>query len=118
MNVHDFYTADLRRQESDEVTFGDGWTLSDDPPATYRVSWVADTGELYTVREPHPGGLLARYLDQLGVEQADVDELTVEVLGSYGDREAVEAALQGWPEAMMEKDSLRWVRAAAASPAG
>lgn len=110
MDIAEFYDADPRRRESEEIIYGDGWTQAGDPHSTYRVSWVADTGEVYTVREPHPGGLLARYLDELEVEQADADELRVEVLGTFdGDR--VEAALGGWRTGMHGDHSLDWVRA-------
>ncbi|EFC80390.1 hypothetical protein [Parafrankia sp. EUN1f] len=109
MNIREFYDADPRRQTSEEVAFGYGWTTEDDKHSTYRLSWVADTGEAYIVREPHPGGILARYLDQLRVDQVDVGELLVEVLATT-DRYALEAALAGWPAVMPEKNSLHWAR--------
>ncbi|WP_420849108.1 hypothetical protein [Parafrankia soli] len=109
MNIREFYDADPRRRASEEITFGDGWTTADDEHSTYRLNWVVDTGEIYSVREPHPGGILARYLDQFRVDQADVDELLVDVLADT-DRYAVEAALAGWPAVMPEKDSLSWAR--------
>jgi hypothetical protein len=109
VDIHSFYEADPRRRASDEVGFGDGWTDRDDPRSTYRLSWVADTGEIYAVREPHPGGILARYLDQLGLNRSDVQALRVEIL-AVAARPAVEAALAGWPAVMDEVDSLRWAR--------
>jgi hypothetical protein len=109
MNIREFYDADPRRQASEEVSFGDGWTVEEDGHSTYRLNWVADTGEAYVVREPHPGGILARYLDQLRVDQADVQELLVEVLAT-ANRYTVEAALAGWPAVMPERNSLRWLR--------
>ncbi|SNQ49226.1 conserved hypothetical protein [Frankia canadensis] len=109
MNIREFYAADPRRQSSAEIPFGDGWTDQQDKHSTYRLSWVADTEEIYTVREPHPGGILARYLDQLRVDQADVAQLRVEVL-AVADRAAVEDALAGWPAVMPEHNSLRWAR--------
>jgi hypothetical protein len=108
-SIAEFYDADPRRRESDEVEYGDGWTRPDDERATFRVSHVLATGELYAVREPHPGGILARYLDQLNVDQADVDELAVEVLGVLSPEEADEL-LGGWQSAMTGVDSLRWVQ--------
>ncbi|MCM3887293.1 hypothetical protein [Frankia sp. R82] len=110
MDIHAFYRTDPRRQSSEEVPFGDGWTDHRDSHSTYRLNWVADTGEIYAVREPHPGGILARYLDQLDVDQADVSALRVEIL-AVADRPAIEAALAGWPAVMAEHDSLRWARA-------
>lgn len=109
MNIHGFYGADPRRRESAEIPFGDGWTDQQDVHSTYRLSWVADTGEIYAVREPHPGGILARFLDQLDVDQAEVDALTVEVL-AVADRAAIEAVMGGWPAVMSERNSLRWAR--------
>lgn len=107
-SIADFYTADPRRRESEEVEYGDAWTRRDDPIATYRLSHVLETGELYAVREPHPGGILARYLDQLGVEQADVDDLTVDVLATLSTEQVV-TALDGWQNEMEKTDSLLWV---------
>jgi hypothetical protein len=115
-SIADFYDADPRRRESEEVEYGDGWTRHDDVHATYRLSHVRDTGELYLVREPHPGGILARYLDQLGVDQADVDELLVEVLAVLP-AEEVDRVLDGWQQAMHGTDSLPWVRARVGSRA-
>lgn len=108
-SIATFYDEDPRRRTSEEVEYGDGWTQAADSHATYRLSHVLDTGELYAVREPHPGGILARYLDQLGVDQADVDELTVEVLAVTSSAD-LDRALAGWPEAMQGTDSLPWVR--------
>jgi hypothetical protein len=111
MDIGEFYDGDPRRRPSEEVAYGDGWTSETDPHATYRCQWVRDTGELYTVREPHPGGLLARYLDELDLDQANASELVVAVLLTEPDRERVEAMLGGWEEAMPATDSLRWLHA-------
>jgi len=111
VDVRGFYAGDPRRQDSEEVLLGDGWTSRDDPHATYRLTWLAETGELVTVREPHPGGLLARYLDELHLDQADVGELRVEVLTRVADEAALDALLEGWQEEMPGDDSLSWLRA-------
>lgn len=116
MNIHEFYEADARRRESDERQYGDGWTERRDPHATYRLSRVVDTGEVYSVREPHAGGILARYLDQLGLRQADVNELTVEIYGTFAEAET-EKALAGWEEAMGQTNSLDWVCSRLGTPA-
>lgn len=112
-----FYDADPRRRESEETEYGDAWTCSEDVHATFRLNHVLATGELYTVREPHRGGILARYLDQLNIDQADVDELTVEVLAVLSPEEA-QQILAGWQDAMTGTDSLPWVteRLAGRSP--
>jgi hypothetical protein len=117
MDISEFYDGDPRRRESSEVAFGDGWSTEADEHSTYRANWLFETGELYVVREPHPGGLFARYLDQLDIDQVDVNELTVEVLGTFDDEEAVQAALAGWDKHMLKHESLTWLREAAAAPA-
>ncbi len=115
MNIADFYDLDPRRRESSEVQFGDGWSTEADQHSTYRASWLFETGELYVVREPHPGGLFARFLDQLGIDQAETEQLTVEILGHFDNEESVQRALAGWDHAMNHHDSLDWLRTRAAS---
>jgi hypothetical protein len=117
-HIGDFYDEDPRRRASEEIVYGDGWTTEADPHATYRLNWVVDTGELYTVREPHPGGLLARYLDELRVDQPDLDELTVRVLAVIETRDEVETVLRGWGAAMTEDDSLAWLEERLAARSG
>jgi hypothetical protein len=114
MDISEFYDGDPRRRESSEVPFGDGWSTEADEHSTYRANWLFETGELYIVREPHPGGLFARYLDQLDIDQVDVSELTVEVLGTFDDEQAVQTALRGWDKHMLKHESLKWLREAAA----
>ena len=111
MDIGEFYDGDPARRESEEVNYGDGWTTEADQHSTYRANWVRETGELYVVREPHPGGLLARYLDQLDVDQVETEALTVEVLGRFDSEEAAQRALAGWEAAMPKHDSLSWLRA-------
>lgn len=110
MDIARFYDEDERRRNSTEITFGDGWTSAADPHATFRLQFIVTTGELAAVREPHPGGLLARYLDAAHLDQAQVDELVVRVLGRFPDHAAVDRALAGWPHQMVGPDSLAWVR--------
>jgi hypothetical protein len=110
VNIREFYADDPRRQESEEISFGAGWTDHTDAASTFRLSWVARTRELYAVREPHPGGgLLASVFDHYGLRQASVDQLRVEVL-AVADRSAVERSLAGWQAAVTRHDSLRWAR--------
>lgn len=110
MDIAEFYDGDPRRRESPEVQFGDGWSTEEDKHSTYRAEWLAETGELYIVREPHPGGLFARYLDQLDVDQADTQQLTVEILRRFDDEAHVRSALAGWEEEMTNPESLSWLR--------
>jgi hypothetical protein len=115
MDISEFYDGDPRRRESSEVPFGDGWSTEADEHSTYRANWLFETGELYVVREPHPGGLFARYLDQLDIDQVDVSELTVEILGTFSDEQAVQKALADWDKHMQKHESLNWLRQAAAA---
>jgi hypothetical protein len=117
MDISEFYDGDPARRESDEINFGDGWSTEADKHSTYRANYLHDTGELYVVREPHPGGLFARYLDQLGIDQVDVEQLTVEVLGRFDSADAVQAALAGWHKEMTKHDSLTWLRERTAAAA-
>ncbi len=110
MDISQFYDEDPARRESDEENFGDGWSTESDQHSTYRANWLTATGELYIVREPHPGGLFARYLDQLDIDQVDVEQLTVEVLGEFDSEAAVKQALAGWEKAMNHLNSLEWLR--------
>ncbi|HEX4015161.1 MAG TPA: hypothetical protein VHX15_00350 [Frankiaceae bacterium] len=110
MDISEFYDADPARRESDEEGFGDGWSVEADQHSTYRASWLHETGELYVVREPHPGGLFARYLDQLDIDQVDIEQLTVEVLGTFDSEAAVKQALSGWEHEMTRTNSLDWLR--------
>ena len=50
MDIEEFYDADPRRRESEEVAFGHEWTDADG--GRYEVMWVADTGEVYAMFEP------------------------------------------------------------------
>jgi hypothetical protein len=43
-----FYAADERRKHSAEADFGSRWR--DDTGASWRISWLHDTGEIYAVR--------------------------------------------------------------------
>ncbi len=110
MDISEFYDADPARRESEEEGFGDGWSTEADQHSTFRANWLFDTGELYVVREPHPGGLFARYLDQLDLDQVDTEQLTVEVLGRFESEDAVKQALAGWEHQMTRPNSLDWLR--------
>jgi hypothetical protein len=116
MDISEFYDGDPRRRESSEVQFGDGWSTPADEHSTYRAEWLFETGELYVVREPHPGGAFAKFLDQLDIDQVEINELTVEILGTFPDEKAVQDALTDWDKHMLKHDSLRWLRDAAAAP--
>jgi hypothetical protein len=106
VNIEDFYAEDERRRASSEVEFGRDWR--DGAGVRYELSWVQDTGELYLMREPVP----TMYEDPLGdfdVDEANVDELLVSLLGVVNSRERIEEVLVGWPEAMAEAEGIEWM---------
>jgi hypothetical protein len=103
VDIEEFYDQDPRRQASDEVEFGREWFEHDD---RFEVAWVADTGEVYAMAEPY---------SRRGVSTQSV---TVEILAVIEGRDAINALLTGWQDAMSKPDGLTWVRARLAGAAG
>ena len=107
MDIEQFYDADPRRRESQEIEFGREW--SDDNGVRTELSWIADTGELYAMAEPAE----PVFMDPIGdtrVPELDSKYLTVEILGVVTDRAQLDAILAGWEDAMGGTDSIQWVR--------
>ena len=109
MDIEQFYDADPRRRPSTEVEFGTEWR--DSLGVRYELNWIADTGELYTMREPVPpewedpfGGIHVRSGDS-----APTDGMTVSVIASVSTRERVEEVLRGWEKAIDEQNSISWL---------
>jgi hypothetical protein len=107
MDIEQFYDEDPRRRSSEEIEFGRDW--SDGSGVRSEVSWVADTGELYAMREPDAPINMDPVGDEF-VESLSTESVTVEVLGTVNGREAVDQLLQGWEDEMVKPDSLSWVR--------
>lgn len=106
MDIEQFYAQDERRRRSEEIELGTEWHDADG--ARYELSWVADTGELYVMREP----TVPMTEDPFGdVYRSDVpvDEITVAVVGWIAERTRMEEVLQGWQEAMGEPNSVAWI---------
>jgi hypothetical protein len=93
--LNDFYAEDPRRARSRELDLGLRWRGLD--RSTYRAAWIADTGELYTVR--HGSSTEAGRLSVLGRLGAD----------------RLESALRGWREVCdrNEPGTYEWLRARA-----
>jgi hypothetical protein len=108
VDIEEFYDADERRRASDEVEFGSDWT--DHNGKRFEISWVADTGELYAMREPQEPIDSDPAFGFTWVEPMDVDTMTVEVLATIAERAEVDRRLDGWQEAMAGADGLAWVR--------
>lgn len=76
---YSLWIADAHRKRSSEVDFGVWWRVPGSR-ATWRVSWIENTGELY-----------AR-------EQQTPDSDIFILLGVFPTRDDVEAAMEGWTE--------------------
>jgi hypothetical protein len=103
-----FYELDERRRGSMEVDYGVWWRWAND---TYRITWVAETGELIAVRL---GPLRAQRMIQIAAHAfvdilAGGEPMQVYVLAVIDDRDQVERALEGWAEVCGEQGSLGWV---------
>jgi hypothetical protein len=107
VDIEEFYDADPRRRESDEVEFGRDWR--DEKDIRCEVSWVEVTGEVYVMREPEEPIVMDPVGDEY-VPKLPTELLTVDVLGSVAGREAVDAALAGWETEMPKPNSIAWVR--------
>ncbi len=107
VDIEDFYSADPRRRQSEELEFGSDWH---EGGARTQVSWVEVTGELYAMRDPL-GHLETELFGEESVDKVTDEDLGVEVLGTVTGRDAVEAVMSGWEAAMPNgADSLAWVR--------
>ena len=108
MDIEEFYDADPRRRESEEIEFGREW--SDANGMRTELSWVAATGEVYAMAEPAGSVEMDPFCDTR-VDDLPTEALTVEILGMLDDRAAVDQLLAGWEDAMNKKpNSLQWVR--------
>jgi len=109
MNIEEFYDADPRRRPSTEVELGTEWR--DTLGVRHEIGWIADTGELYSMREPVAperedpfGGLHVRT-----GPSAPVTGMTVAVLANIATREQLEQVLAGWEEEMDRPNSVAWL---------
>jgi hypothetical protein len=108
MDIEEFYDADPRRRESEEIEFGREW--SDANGMRTELSWVADTGELYAMAEP-AGSVEMDPVGDTRVDDLPTELVTVEILGTVATRAEIDQLLAGW-EGAMEKgpNSIQWVR--------
>lgn len=109
MNIEDFYSADERRRRSAELELGTDW--HDAAGNRYELSWVEDTGELYTMLEINgqlPYTSPFGDMEPLHVAVA-LDSLQVLLIGAIADRATLDTVLEGWEEAMGESDSVSWI---------
>jgi hypothetical protein len=107
MDIEEFYSADERRRQSAEVELGTNWF--DAKGNRYELSWVEDTGELYTMLELIPEADSFTPFGDIEVENIPVDRVLVMVIGYVPTLEGVERILSGWPEQMTKPDGISWV---------
>jgi hypothetical protein len=108
VDIEEFYSADERRRASEELEFGTEWR--DSTGARYELSWVVDTGELYTMLEPTAGGLFEDpFGDVYEAGHVRADQLSVAVVGWIPDRATVDRVLSGWEDEVGRAGSAAWL---------
>lgn len=107
MDIEEFYSADERRRQSREVELGTNWF--DAQGNRYELSWVEDTGELYTMLELTPEADSFTPFGDIEIENIPVDRLVVMVVGYLESLSDVERVLAGWPNRMAEPNGIAWV---------
>ena len=107
MDIEEFYSTDERRRQSAEVELGTNWF--DAKGNRYELSWVEDTGELYTMLELVPEADSFTPFGDIEVENLPVDRVLVMVVGHIPTLEGVEDVLSGWPQQMTQPDGISWV---------
>jgi hypothetical protein len=107
MDIEQFYSEDERRRQSAEVELGTNWF--DAKGSRYELSWVEDTGELYTMLELTPEADSYTPFGDIEVETIPVDRVLVIVIGYVLTLLDVEHVLAGWPEQMTKPNGIAWV---------
>jgi hypothetical protein len=106
MDIEGFYEADERRRRSEEIELGTEWHDADG--VRCELSWVADTGELYVMREP-AAPMTSDPFGDIWDSSVRLDSITVAVVGWIADRTRLEQVLEGWQAAMSTTDSVAWL---------
>jgi hypothetical protein len=107
MDIETFYEQNEARRESAEFEFGNEWT--DQVDNEYELSWVEATGELYLMVEPD-AQVTEDLFGDFFVSDEPANDLTVVIIGKVASHAAVEDVLSGWQEAMLEENSLAWLK--------
>jgi hypothetical protein len=107
MDIEEFYSADERRRQSAEIELGTNWF--DAAGNRYELSWVEDTGELYTMAEFLPEVDTWTPFGDIEVEAMPADRVLVSVVGWFPDHASLEAVLGDWQQHMAEPNGIEWV---------
>src|SRR4051812_30755761 len=111
--LDEFYAAEPERRRSPERDFGVWWRAATGD-ATWRISWLFNTGEVYAVclGAPERG----RWTDDNGAYMGEWAEYVtvgtgngpVRVLGIFLSQAEVEAVFAGWAAQTGHPGSLEW----------
>ena len=107
MDIEEFYDADERRRESEELELGNDW--SDGAGRKFSLSYVVETGELYLMAAPEAEALEDPFGD-IAVDQEPVEALTVEVIAVVPSTAVLHESLAGWQGEIERPGSLVWLR--------
>lgn len=110
VDIEEFYDADERRRASAEAELGRDW--HDRGGARYELNWVADTGELYVVRQPPVSGEWEGPFGGLHVPANApkvAKDMTVHVIGHVPTHDQLQQVLDGWEQAMAGEDGIGWL---------
>jgi hypothetical protein len=109
VDIGQFYEADERRRQSDEVELGTEWRDAQD--VRYELNWIKDTGELYVMLEPPPPAWEDPFGDIYVVtgDRAPITGMTVRVIAHVETHDQLERVLDGWPTAMSGPDGVGWL---------
>jgi len=108
MNIEEFYDADERRRDSEELELGGEW--HGPGPMPYTLSYVVDTGELYLMAAPEAEAIEDGFGD-ISVDDESVEGLTVEIIAHVPSADDLHVALDGWETEMGTPNSIEWLRA-------
>ena len=92
MDIEQFYSADERRRQSAEVELGTNWF--DANGSRYELSWVEDTGELYTMLELVAEADSWTPFGDIEVGEMPTDRVLVMVIGTIATLDEVESSMQ------------------------
>jgi hypothetical protein len=107
VNIEEFYDADERRRESQELELGNDW--SDAAGQLFDLSYVVATGELYLMAAPDAEVFEDTFGDT-GTLPEPVEALAVEILAVVPTVDELHQLLHGWEDAMGDQGSTEWLR--------
>jgi hypothetical protein len=109
MNIEEFYDADERRRESEELELGAEWTDADGN--RFELNYVIDTTEAYLMAMPDAEMIEDPFGDMVVDTNEPFEALQVEVLARVPTSDELHQALTGWEQEMLKPHSVAWLRA-------